>query len=1033
MPASSASEAEDYFERNIRPLLAENCFACHGALTPQPQGGLRLDSREALLQGGKSGPAVVPGSPDDSRLLAMLRGTGGARMPPTGSLSDEQIARVAEWVRMGAPFPEHSEADQRGAGGDDGRHWSFVPPRATEPPPSKSGWADSPIDRFIEDGLWRQGLEPSPEAAPATLIRRLFLDLTGLPPAPGQVEAFLADQGDASYASLVDSLLASDRFGERWARHWLDVARYADDGAQARPFPIAWTYRDWVIDALNRDMPYDKFVLRQLAADLLGDGREHLAALGFLTIGLNLVRPTDVPENVDDRIDVISRGLLGLGVSCARCHDHKFDPIPQADYYSLYGILLNSPVSVDPVPIEEFDRSPASEFFEAKLGMRRQWLDTYREERLGDHVREFRRPEVLARYLEAGWQAREMTNRQVEDLSKEQDLNHYVLDRWRNYLAGLPVSALAAFGDLEQPGGAGRLALRMAEADSLYRWPDPQKEALRLALRGVGSPTDIPVEDFWWVQNEGDSNVMKTLKWQYHNVMFGWSMRGGPRHASVVHEPSTLLASHIFVRGNQHDKGREVPRQFLSALPGPGPFRSGSGRLELARAVASPDNPLTARVMVNRVWGHLFGEGIVRTPSDFGLRGDRPSHRHLLDFLAGGFVADKWSVKRLVRRIVLSKAYRQQSLETSVGVAKDAGNRLVWRQNRVRLGFEALRDSMLKVAGRLDPSSGGPPFQLQTVPSSGRRTVYAYVSRERPAALMRTFDFSNPEEHTPRRQVTTVPQQALFMMNAAFVAEQARAVAASCAAGPACIEEVHRRVLGRSPNKSEERAAAAFLAEVERSAPEDSKPSASRWAHGTAAIDPLTGTVGELQEFRYRSGEKLQASAMPASGHSGGASLTASGGYPGDSLDTAVTRRWTSPATMRISVKGALRHALGSQGRRFNHSNGVRGWLVSSRQGLLGTWVVRGVEARTDFTDIEVEAGEWLDFAVDSRGDYESDGFSWSPTIERMGNPPQVGAEDRVMAWTAAEGIPPHREAPLAPIEQYAQTLLMTNEFAFRD
>ena len=354
----------------------------------------------------------------------------------------------------------------------------------------------------------------------------------------------------------------------------------------------------------------------------------------MLTVGINLVRPTDVVENLDDRIDVITRGFQGLSVACARCHDHKFDPIPQKDYYSLYGVLLNSPDVVSPVPIEEVPAGATSDFFQAKLATRRGALDRFRAERLQDHIREFRTPEVLAHYLQFAWESRDAASREVEALSKEKDLNLYLLHRWREYLNGLVGPSVAAFAALDEPDGAARLAREIVEADSDYRWPDPRREALRLALRGTGSPTDIPVADFWWVQNEGDSNVMKGLRWQYEAVMRNWGHRGGPAHAMVVADAKVPRPAYVFNRGNQHDLGEQVRRRFLTAVPGPPEFRDGSGRLELARVIASADNPLTARVFVNRVWGHMFGEGLVRTPSDFGLRGDRPSHPELLDSLA---------------------------------------------------------------------------------------------------------------------------------------------------------------------------------------------------------------------------------------------------------------------------------------------------------------------------------------------------------------------------------------------------------------
>ena len=1029
------SAAVDFFERHVRPLLANQCYVCHSAQLSQPQAGLRVDSRKALLAGGNSGPALIPGDPEGSLLVKVLRHSGEIRMPPTGRLAESQVDRIASWIRMGAPFPSAGPSTVSAGAVVDKRHWAFEAPVKTDPPESRTGWAKTPIDQFVEARLVQAGVEPSPEAHPRTLLRRVSYDLTGLPPSAGQIEAFVRSPSREAYAAIVESLLASPHFGERWARHWLDIVRYSDEGFQARPFAISWTYRDWVVNAFNRDLPYDQFILRQLAADLIESDKQDLAALGMLTLGINLPRPTDVPENLDDRIDVVTRGFLGLSVACARCHDHKFDPIPQADYYSLYGVFLNSPDVLEPVAIEAFPPGPATEFFRNKLSMRRDWIDRFRSERLQDHVREFRAPETLARYLEIAWKSRNDSNRDVEALSKEENLNLYVLNRWRAYLSGLVGPSVDAFATLDSPGGAAALAERMAEADSAYRWPDPEREALRLALRGNGSPTDIPIKDFWWIQNEGDSNVMKGLKWQHDAVMRDWGARGGPRHAIVVEDAKTLRPAFVFRRGNQHDKGERVPRRFLSALPGPKEFSAGSGRLELARAIATSANPLTARVLVNRVWGHLLGEGIVRTPSDFGLRGDSPSHPELLDYLAVEFVENGWSVKDLVRRIVNSQTYRQGSVQPKAGFRTDPDNRLLWRQNRVRLEFEGLRDSMLAVAGELDSSIGGAPFDLNARPTSRRRTIYAYVSREKPSALMRTFDFSNPEEHTPKRQLTTVPQQALFLMNSAFLAERARALAQSCPDEQRCIESLHQRILGRLPTQDELRGAKAFLARPDAELPASTgSPAASgAWMHGTAKLDLAKGKLRDFQVMQYRVEDRLQPASMLPAPRTGRASLSSAGGHPGDSLDSAVVRRWTAPEEMRVSVQGELKHSMGDQAKRFEFSNGVRGWIVSSKHGVLASWNVKGFEVDTIVRNLDLKAGEYLDFAVDALGDYESDSFQWSPEIIETLTPQQQSAAMEPRRWSSKDDFPDPNIAPLGPLERYAQVLLMTNEFAFRE
>ncbi len=1038
LPAVAAGQAQDragerFFEKNVRPVLAANCYACHSRQSPEAQGGLRVDSPEAILAGGNAGPPIVPGKPERSLLARVLSYESEVKMPPTGKLADGEIAAIERWIRMGAPLP--AAAAPAAAAGDkqaDG-HWAFAPPQRPSPPAVSGDWALTAIDRFIAAKLEAEGLQPSEEADRRTLIRRAYFDLIGMPPSPQEVRAFAADPSPGAYEALVDRLLASKHFGERWARHWLDVARYSDEGFQARPFAISWTYRDWVIDAFNDDMPYDRFIERQIAADLTGGERRHLAALGFLTVGINLPRPTDVPENLDDRIDVVTRGFLGLSVTCARCHDHKFDPIPQKDYYSIYSIFLNSPDVLEPAPIESMPSGGEARFFNEKLKMRREWIDAFRRERLAWHTAEFRKPDVLARYIGAAWNGRNLSNRQLEALGKENSLNQYLLERWRTYLLDREDEGSALVADLDAAEGAQELAARLAEADRDAPWPDAERERLRLALRGPTAPTNVPFEDFWWIQNEGDSNVVKALKWQYNAVMTDWSFRGGPRHAMTVAEAAKRQPTYVFVRGNQHDKGARVEPHFVSVVSSK-PFRNGSGRLELAQAIADADNPLTARVMVNRVWQHLFGEGLVRTPSDFGKRGDRPAHPELLDYLATTFVEDDWSVKKLIRRVMLSRVYRQRSGDSPDCAAVDPTNRLLWRQNRRRLDFEALRDSMLTVAGRLDGAVGGPPFALEARPAATRRSIYAYISREEPSGLMRSFDFSNPEQHTAQRSLTTVPQQALFLLNSPFVAEQARAIAANLKASDSDgrIVELYELLLGREPRPAEA-AAAERLIRSRPEPPESDPPPASPWRYGTVALAADGAGVSEFREFGYRQGERLQRGAILPARNGGRASLTAQGGAPGDDLSSAVTRRWISPIDGRISIEGTLNHPMSGLAQRFSYSNGIRGWIVSSRRGAVASWTLAGMQAATDIERIEVARGETLDFVVDSRGDYESDNFSWAPVIEETLSPEQKKAGMTARRWSAADDFRLPDEKPLDAWEQYAQVLLMTNEFSFVD
>jgi len=634
-------EELDFFEKRIRPVLAERCYSCHSTTAKIVQANLKLDTAAGIKAGGDSGPVVATeGEPAESLLLQAIRWES-LEMPPDGKLPEAVIADFTRWLEMGVPDPrvgEHNVAST--SSGEAADHWAFQPPMAHAPPEVKdSAWSTSAIDRFILAALEQHGLAPSPPAGPRALLRRVHYDLTGLPPTAEQVADFERDPSDEAYRGIVESLLASPQFGERWARYWLDLARYADTKGyvfqEDRSYPKAYTYRDWVIRAFNEDLPYDRFVIAQIAADQIGDASAAPAA-GFLTLGRRFIN--NAQEIIDDRIDVLSRGLLGLSVSCARCHDHKYDPIPTADYYSLYGVFASS--------------------------------------------REPNEPDA---------------------------------------------------------------PLLLADADPLVQ----------------------PV---------------------------------------------------VFVRGNPASRGPQVPRQFLAVLAGPDrtPFVRGSGRLELAEAIACETNPLTARVWVNRVWGYLFGQGLVTTPSDLGIRSDPPSHPELLDDLACRLMRDGWSTKGLIREMVHSRTYRQASDERQAGRTVDPENRLLWRANRRRLDLESLRDSLLAAAGRLDRTVGGPSIQITEPPFATRRSVYGFIDRQNLPGFFRTFDFASPDAHTPRRPLTTVPQQALYLMNSPFVIEQATHLANRPDVQQATddsqrIAALFRATLGREPTGDETSSALDYL------------------------------------------------------------------------------------------------------------------------------------------------------------------------------------------------------------------------------
>jgi hypothetical protein len=873
--APTAEEA-DFVERRVRPVLVEHCVGCHG---PKKQmGGLRLDSPQAMLTGGDSGPALRPGD-DGSLLVRAVRQAGDLKMPPKKKLPPHAIDALAAWVKMGAPWPVAAPA---GAGQAEAwqKHWAFQPVKDRPPPAARqAGWACTAIDRFVLAALEAKGLTPAPPADKRTLIRRVTFDLTGLPPTPEEIDAFERDTRPDAYERVVDRLLASPRYGERWARHWLDVARYADTKGyvffEEADIPWAWTYRDYVIRAFNADLPYDRFILEQLAADRLplGADRRPLTALGFLTLGGHFMN--NVQDILDDRIDVTMRGLQGLTVSCARCHDHKFDPIPSRDYYSLYGVFASCAEPAVPPLFAEPPHTREYEAFRKELEKREAKLAEFLQGKRVQVVDGARKR--AAEYLLAAHALRGQPR--TDDymlIADGNDLNPTMVTRWRAYLdragkAGHPAWAhwhhLAALPEKDFAAQAAQWCARLAsghdgerrvnplvaraftekpprtvaEAAQTYaallheterlwqaalkgpapprRLAEAAREELRQVFHGPDAPPDVPpggMSDLELLPDRpGQAELQKLRK-----AVEEWRAKGpgSPPRAMVLADLPTPVEPRVFLRGNPNNPGERVPRQPPAVLAGAGrrPFTQGSGRLELAQAIASRDNPLTARVFVNRVWGWHFGQGLVRTPSDFGTRSDPPSHPELLDHLAATFMADGWSVKRLHRRILLSAAYRQRSDDRPDGRRLDPENVLLWRMNRQRLDFEATRDTLLAVGGRLEQAVGGPSVPDVLAPAARRRTLYGRLDRLSVPGLYRAFDFPSPDASSPRRDQTTVPQQALFLMNNPFVVECARGllarpeVAAEKDAG-ARVRHLYRLAYGRAPAAEEAALAREYL------------------------------------------------------------------------------------------------------------------------------------------------------------------------------------------------------------------------------
>jgi hypothetical protein len=867
--AAAAQDAGiDFFEAKVRPVLVAHCYPCHSHQATKHRGGLYLDSREALLRGGDTGPAVVPGKPAASLLLKAVRhAAGDLKMPPApaAKLPAAVIADLEQWIAMGAPDPRAAEKTATGIDfAAASRHWAYQPLRPPVLPAVKDGaWYVTAIDRFVLAKLEARGLTPSGRADWRTLIRRAYYDLIGLPPTADEVEAFVGDPSGVAYEKLIDQLLASPHYGERWGRHWLDVARYADtkDGVlmfgDDRVRPYGYTYRDYVIKALNADTPFDRFIAEQLAADQLDFHGEswRLAAMGFLTLGRMF--DNNLHDVIDDRIDVVTRGLLGLTVACARCHDHKYDPIPQTDYYSLYGVFASSEAPLELPLIESSDRQPGLAEFEKKAAPKRLELQKMLDAQFALLSTEARRRvgDYLVRVATTDPDPLETA---IYFLSlAPTDLRPQITARWRRFLASPGRADDPVFGPWQEfmkvpkgdyaavvarwskrPSGTARGQLNPLVRDALLRarpasradvaklygdmlqrayeeakkTPTPECQQLATAVGGTESPCWFPRSQTYYYMSRSEKDQYGSLLTQYDKLAV--QSPHAPPRAMVLHDAAEILEPRVFVRGNAAVPGERVPRRFLRVLAGEARprFAHGSGRLDLARAIAA--TPLAARVMVNRVWMHHFGEPLVATPSDFGSRSTPPVHPELLDHLAWSLIHEGGSLKQLHRQIMLSSTYQQASSDRPACRDADPDNRLWWRYPHRRLDFEAMRDTLLAVAGRLDTRMYGRPVDVANDPHNRRRTVYGLVDRQSLPGLYRAFDFANPDQSAERRPMTTVPQQALFGLNAPFVIEQARALAARPEVQGSPVERLaalYRLVLARPPRSEEVEAGLRFV------------------------------------------------------------------------------------------------------------------------------------------------------------------------------------------------------------------------------
>ena len=759
----------EFFEKQIRPILAEQCYKCHSTKAEKLKGDLLLDSRQGVLRGGKDGPVIAPGHPDKSRLIVAISYTDpDLQMPPKHQLSATQVAAFEHWIKMGAPDPRNEPLAATAVPEpynweEAKKFWCFRPVQDPPVPTVKdSSWALTPIDNFVMQSYEALHLKPVKMADKRTLIRRATYDLTGLPPTVDEIEAFLNDNSPNAFEKVVDRLLASPAYGEKWGRHWLDLVRYADTSGCNSDFPIpqAYKYRNWVIDAFNRDEPYDQFLREQLAGDLLpahnnAERDEHAIATGYLAISRRFgSRNNEFYLTIDDTIENLGKVMLGLSINCARCHDHKFDPISNDDYYALYGIFDSTKYSFPGTEIYKHpkDLIPLGSETEAKA------IRAY-ETKLADLDD---RAELLLREKNAL-------------ASREKATKH-------------PTTAPSTRPVRTSAQAAADLAMTLEESRHLEMEPPPGEMA------------------------------------------YG-ATEGKPHDARVLR------------KGNPADLGDVVPRHFLTVLGGQKlpSTEKGSGRLELANWITDPNNPLTARVMANRIWQFHFNVGLVKTPNDFGVRGQRPTNPALLDYLATQFVKNGWSIKKMHKLIMLSRVYQLASTEDEQDARIDHADDYYWRQNPRRLSAEEIRDSVLMVSGDLDRTPGGPqPFPPMTqwrfsqhrpfvadYPSN-KRSVYLMQQRIRKEPYLSIFDGADTNDTTPDRPLSTTAIQALFMMNDPFMHDQADKLAVRVALAfgdePSRIDYAYELCFGRHAEPDEIRMGVQYVAATETQLQNSSVP-----------------------------------------------------------------------------------------------------------------------------------------------------------------------------------------------------------------
>ena len=874
-----SSEQLEFFEKHIRPLLVQHCYECHGE---RSDGGLQLNSREGLLRGGDSGAALIPGDLNASLLIEAVRYKNrDFQMPPQGKLESAQIAALEKWVEMGAPDPREATNSARlpvGMSTAEGREfWSFRPvSNPAVPDVGARNFVKNPIDAFVFKRLQDHGLQPAPPVQPRTLIRRLYMNLVGVPPTVEQVDHYLADASPRSTQVLIDQLLHSPGYGERWGRHWLDVARYADSNGldENLAFGNAWRYRDYVINAFNADRPFDRFLTEQIAGDLLPDATDETRiATGFLVLGAKVLAEPDreklTMDTIDEQIDSTGKAFMGMSLGCVRCHDHKFDPIKQRDYYALAAIFKSTKTFGDTNTgaikhWHEYLLDPGDELIDFKVidaeiarlkkeasDWKNAAMTRLREE---SHEKateyliactEFGIADSLIRITEVA-DKYGLHPRILHHCRRHLDFNqqHEVFKPWHQVQQNYSDAALRAdtmkkiYGPLFAAATGGEAVERAPNQDAILGsvvLPDLKLVTEALKDRS-GFLTVPPKPEFAF----DDQTLAEYNRRMEAARVYESKARDVPA-AMGVSDDTVLARLPIHIRGSHLNLGEEVGRDFPEVMRNsdvrPVFPRHQSGRLEFARWMASTQHPLTARVYVNRVWRWHFGQGLARTTENFGVLGDRPSHPELLDWLARWFMESGWSTKDLNRLILSSSTYQMSALHPHESDARkvDPDNRLLWKFRMQRLEPEQIRDSILAISGRLERTMAGKTVPLRnrqfvfnhtsvdhTRYDSLRRAVYLPVIRNNLYTMFEQFDFPDPTMPTGNRSETVVAPQALLMMNSDLVLDSADALAESLlqlsASDASRVEIAYQRVLGRYPDERESRRAIDFLAQIQSGA-----------------------------------------------------------------------------------------------------------------------------------------------------------------------------------------------------------------------